>query len=71
MDVGGDEPALFADELPLDNLVARLDETLGGSAEVLAHGDHERSGKRNRLNSLVSCEILVVLGMDAAMELEG
>ena len=54
-----------------DDLIARLDETLGRSAKVLAHGDHKRSGKRNGLYRLVAGKILVIFGMNTAVKPEG
>ena len=70
MNVRRDETALLADELSLHDLVPGLHQTLRRRAEVLAHGNDERPGKRNRLDGLVAGQILVVLGMDAAVELE-
>ena len=71
MHIGGDETALLADQLPLDDLVAGFDKTLCRRTEMLAHGDDERSGKRNGLYRLVAGKILVIFGMNTAVKPEG
>lgn len=65
MDGGRDEAAGFSHTVAALHLVALLDYGLGGSADVLGHGENHFSGKRKIFNRLSGCDF-IFSGVNAA-----
>ena len=65
---GADKVSVNSGAIANPDLIKQSAQRYGN--QLLAHGNDERPGKRNRLNGLVAGQILVVLGMDTTVELE-